>query len=170
MLATFIGGAVGVIVNPFYTLRLAFGSLIVLALLRYRYLLLVAWALVNVLIASTLPVFSGSNFLTGLTAPTLLLLFYLPVKQAFRRLPAIALMFVFQLWVLTGISISPISVGQFLSTLDRLPGLHSSSGTDNFCNHYKATSAQAHRCHPAAINLYRTLRYLRIHHQAKWRD
>ena len=30
-------------------------------------------------------------------------------------MPAIALMFVFQLWVLLGISISPISVGQFLS-------------------------------------------------------
>lgn len=115
LLTAFAGGTAGVIFNPLYTLRLAYGSIVILVLLRYQYLLLVAWSLVNVLIASTLPVFSGSNFLTGLTVPTLLLLFYLPTKEAFRRMPALALLFVFLLWVLLEIGISPISVGQFIS-------------------------------------------------------
>lgn len=113
--AVFVAGSVGVVLNDLLTLRIAFGSIVVLFFLRYRYYLLVAWVLLAVFIGSSLPFFNGNNFLSGLTVPTLLLLFYLPTKQALRRMPALGFLLAFVLWILLGIGIAAIPPAQFLT-------------------------------------------------------
>src|SRR6266571_1145161 len=100
MIVASAAGVVGIFWNSLYTLRAAFGSLIVLAFLRYRYALLIAWAMIDVFIGSTLQIFNGNNFDTALTAPTLLLMAYMPIKQTFKRMPALAVLFIYLLWVL----------------------------------------------------------------------
>jgi murein biosynthesis integral membrane protein MurJ len=111
----FAVGVVGVLSDAAYTLRIAFGSIIILAFLRYRYALLIAWAVINVFIGSKLPLFNGGNLLTGLTAPTLLLLFDLPIKQAFKRMPGLSIFFAYIFWVFISIAISPITISLFLT-------------------------------------------------------
>lgn len=112
-LAVFAVGVAGVIISSTYTLRAALGSGIIVILMRYRYLLLIAWILINAL--NALPIFRGSNILIGLTVPTLLLMAYLPVVQTFKRLPALACLLIYLLWVFAGIGISSIGVGNFLT-------------------------------------------------------
>ncbi|HET9919050.1 MAG TPA: murein biosynthesis integral membrane protein MurJ [Ktedonobacteraceae bacterium] len=109
-------GITATFINALYTVKAAFGSLIVLALLRYRYALLLIWVLIDAFIGSTLPFFNGNNLLSGLTAPTLLLLFYLPLKQAFQRMPALGFFFVYLWWVFASIGFSPLDIGTFLTT------------------------------------------------------
>src|SRR5207244_12817786 len=58
----------------------------------------------------------GSNVLTGLITPTLLLMTSMPIKQAFKRLPALALLLICILWMFIGIFISPIGIGAALTT------------------------------------------------------
>ena len=111
----FIAGAVGVILDDYYTLRVAFGSLIILALLRFRYVLLLAWVLLDVFIGSSVPFFNGGNFDTALTVPVVLLLFFFPIRQIFKRMPALAFLFVYLIWVFLSIGISPMSTGTFLT-------------------------------------------------------
>ncbi len=115
-LAVFAIGIAGVFQNALYTLRAAFGSLVVLAFLRYRYTLLIAWAMLNVFFGSSLQIFQGNNFDTGLTVPTLLLMTCMPIKQTFRRMRALAILLIFLLWVFVGIGISPNSVGASLTS------------------------------------------------------
>lgn len=114
-LAVFAIGIAGVYQNALYTLRAAFGSLVVLAFLRYRYALLITWVMLDVFIGSSLQIFQGNNFDTGLTVPTLLLMTYMPLKQTFRRMRALAFLLIFLLWVFVGIGISPVGVGVFLT-------------------------------------------------------
>ncbi len=116
VLVVFAIGIAGVIQNTLYTVRVALGSLAVLALLRYRYALLIAWAMLDVFIGSSLQIFQGNNFDTGLTVPTLLLMTCMPIKQTFRRMRALAILLIFLLWVFVGIGISPVSVGAFLTS------------------------------------------------------
>ena len=115
IIATFAAGVVGIFWNSLYTLRAALGSLILLAFLRYRYALLIAWVMINVFIGSTLQIFNGNNLDTGLTAPTLLLMTCMPIKQTFKRMPALAFLLLYLLWVLVGIGISPAGTGSFLT-------------------------------------------------------
>ncbi len=115
ILSVFAAGTVGSILDSLHTIRIAFGSVIVLYLLRYRYALLIAWVLLNAFIGSTLPFFNGQNFFTGLTAPSLLLLFVLPTRDAFKRMPALALLLIYEFWVVAGITIAPIPLGTFLT-------------------------------------------------------
>ena len=115
ILVIFAVGVIGISRNSLYTLRAAFGSLVVLAFLRYRYTLLIAWALIDAFIGSTLPIFNGNNLDTALTAPTLLLMAVMPIKQTFKRMPALVFLFIYLLWVLIGIGLSPLAVGQFLT-------------------------------------------------------
>lgn len=115
ILLVFAMGVAGTIINALYAARAAFGSLIVLAFLRYPYVLFMSWILINAFIGSTLPLFNGNNFLSGLTIPTLLLLFYFPLKQAFKRMPGIAFFFIYLWWVFASISISPLDLGSFLT-------------------------------------------------------
>ncbi|HVB75207.1 MAG TPA: murein biosynthesis integral membrane protein MurJ [Ktedonobacteraceae bacterium] len=114
ILAVFAIGIAGTILNPSLTVKIAFGSLLLLAFLRYRFILLIVWVLIDAYIGSSVPFFNGNNLLSGLTAPTLLLLFYLPLKQAFKRMPALAFFFIFLLWVFLSIGISAIGVSSFL--------------------------------------------------------
>ena len=115
VIATFAAGIVGVFWNSLYTLRAAVGVLIVLAFLRYRYVLLIAWVMVDVFIGSTLAFFNGINLNTGLTLPTLLLMTLLPITQSFKRMPALALLLLYLVWAFAGIGISPIGAGPFLT-------------------------------------------------------
>ncbi len=114
MIAIFAAGVVGVFLNSLYTLRAAFGSLILLAFLRYRYALLIAWVLTDAFIGSSLPFFNGNNLDTALTVPTLLLMTCMPIKQTFQRMPALAILLLFLAWALAGIGISPASTGSSL--------------------------------------------------------
>jgi murein biosynthesis integral membrane protein MurJ len=115
MIAIFTAGVVGILWNSLYTLRVALGSLVLLAFLRYRYALLITWVMLNVFIGSTLRIFNGNNFDTGLTAATLLLMTCMPIKQTFERMPALAILLFYLVWALLGIGISPIGTGPFLT-------------------------------------------------------
>ena len=115
MISVFAIGITGALMNSFYTLRIALGSVVMLALLRYRYVLLLAWVLITVVVSSN-PIFTGNNFLTGLTAPTLLLMACMPIKRTFKRMPALAFLLLFFLWVFAGIGISPLGMQTFLTT------------------------------------------------------
>ena len=80
IISIFAIGIFGVFVNPLYTLRIALGSAVILLLLRYRYVLLCVWVLYPVVIRAN-PVLSGSNVLTGLIVPTLLLMISIPINR-----------------------------------------------------------------------------------------
>lgn len=114
VLSVFAVGIVGVFLNTFYTLRIAIGSIVMLLLLRYRYALLIVWVLYVAVVRSN-PFLSGNNILTGLVAPTLLVMLAMPIKRTFKRLPALALLLLFILWMSTSLYISPIGVGAALT-------------------------------------------------------
>jgi O-antigen ligase len=114
VISVFAAGIVGVFLNSPYTLRIALGSVAMLALLRYRFVLLLAWVLITVVVSSN-PIFTGTNFLTGLTVPTLLLMTCMPIKQTFKRMRALAFLLLFFLWMLAGIGISPLGIGAFVT-------------------------------------------------------
>ncbi|GCE25380.1 hypothetical protein KDA_08640 [Dictyobacter alpinus] len=114
-LAIFAAGAAGSAQNAMFTVRIAFGSLAILALLRYQYLLVLAWACINVFIGSALPLFNGNNLLSGLTLPTLLLLFYVPTKEALQRMPALAFWLFYFIWILLSMGISPVTLQEFFT-------------------------------------------------------
>ena len=109
-------GIFGILVNASYTLRISLGSGVVLLFLRYRYMLLLAWAVINVFIGSSLPFFNGNNLDTGLTLPTLLLLACFPIGQIFKRMPALCVLLLYLLWVLASITISTLTIGTFLTS------------------------------------------------------
>ncbi len=115
ILSVFIAGIVGSALNSLYTLRVAFGAIIVLAFFRYRYFLLMVWILLNAFIGSNLPFFNGNNFLSGLTLPTLILLFVLPTKDIFKRMPALPFFLAYVAWVFLGIGLSPLTMSQFFT-------------------------------------------------------
>ncbi|QBD78390.1 hypothetical protein EPA93_21260 [Ktedonosporobacter rubrisoli] len=114
-LAVFAAGIAGTINNAMFTLRIAFGSLVILALMRYPYILLLIWVAVDALIGSVIPFFNGNNFLSGLVAPTLLLMFAMPIKQAFKLMPTLPFLFAYVMWTLLGIGVSPDTTTQFLT-------------------------------------------------------
>lgn len=110
----FIGGVIGVVLNDLAALKAAFGSIVILALLRFRLVLLLTWIMVDVFIGSSVSFFNGSNLDSGLTIPVVLLMFYFPVKQTFKRMPALAFLLVYLFWVLASISVSSLNAGAFL--------------------------------------------------------
>jgi putative peptidoglycan lipid II flippase len=107
-------GAVAPFMGPDLALRVAVGLPVILLLLRYPFMLLVAWTLIGALVGSSLPLFQGNNINTALTIPTLILLFTATDPKTFRRVPALALLFLFLLWELAGIHNSPLDTGTFL--------------------------------------------------------
>ena len=116
MLAVFVIGVVGILQNALYTLRAAFGSLVVLAFLRYRYALLIAWVILDVFIGSSIQFFQGNNIDTGLTIPTLLLMTCMPIGQTFRRMRPLLFLLIYLLWVFASIGISGLGLGTFLTS------------------------------------------------------
>ncbi|HLX56501.1 MAG TPA: murein biosynthesis integral membrane protein MurJ [Ktedonobacteraceae bacterium] len=115
-LMVFAIGVFGVFQDAFYTLRVALGSLIVLALLRYRYAVLIAWVMLDVFIGSTVQFFQGKNIDTGLTVPTLLLITFIPFRQTLQRMRPLAFLLIYLLWILAGIGISGLGIGTFLTS------------------------------------------------------
>ena len=113
VLTVFALGIIGSTQNALLTVRIAFGSLVILALLRYQFALLISWVLINAFIGSSLSIFNGNNLLSGLTIPTILLLFALPTKRNFQRMRALPFLLLYVLWILLGIGISPLSTSEF---------------------------------------------------------
>ncbi len=111
-LIMFAGGVAGAVYVPNFW-RYTFGIVVVFALIRYPYILLIGWACINVFIGSNLPLFNGANLLSGLTLPTLLLLFYLPTKLAFKRMPGIGFLFLYFIWILLSAGFSPMTGYEF---------------------------------------------------------
>ena len=114
-LAVFTAGTIASLLNSTYTLRVALGSIAIVVLLRYRYALLLAWVMLDAFIGSSIAIFNGNHFDTGLSLCTLLLMAYLPVQQTFKRMPALAFLLVYFLWIFASIGISPLGVGAFLT-------------------------------------------------------
>ncbi len=114
IISVFAAGIAGAIQDYLYTLRIALGSVAIVALLRYRYALLLAWALYTVVVRSN-PVLAGNNVLTGLIAPTMLLMTVMPLNQTFKRLPALVPLSLYLLWVFASIGISPMGIRSFLT-------------------------------------------------------
>ncbi len=112
-----LAGVIDFLHHSLTFVRFTFGAFIVVLFLRFRYALLLAWVIVSPLIgsASPFPFFNGNHFLSDLIIPTLLLLLCLPTKQALRRMPALAILLIFLLWILTSIGFSPIGRGPFLN-------------------------------------------------------
>lgn len=115
IVSVFALGIVAAIHNSLYTLRVSFGAIIILALLRYRYALLLSWVLLDAFIGSTLQIFNGNNFDTALTAPTVLLMLCMPLGQTLKRVPALSFLLLLLLWIFAGIGISSIGVTPFLT-------------------------------------------------------
>ena len=106
---------VGAAKDSTITVAVSFGSIILLWLLRYPYALLICWALFGSLVGSNLPLFNGAHLLSGMTIPTLLLLFYLPTREAFKRMIALPLFLIFFFLWLPTMNISPITLGEFFT-------------------------------------------------------
>ena len=115
IITVFAAGVAGTVLNSLYTLRIALGSVVILALLRYPYILLIAWVLVTTGTGLN-PVLANNNFFTGLTVPSLLLITRIPIRQTFKRMPALAFLLLFCIWIFAGIGISPLSIGAFLTS------------------------------------------------------
>ena len=115
MVLVFAAGVAGTVLNSLYTLRIALGSVVVLALLRYPYILLIAWVLITTG-TGLYPVLGNNNFITGLTVASLLLMASIPIRQTFKRMPALIFLLLFCLWIFAGIGISPLGIGTFLTS------------------------------------------------------
>lgn len=113
IVAVFAAGVVGIFVNSLYALRVSLASVLLFVLMRYNYLLLIAWVLING--PNVMPLFRGSNVLIGLTVPTLLLMTALPVKQTLKRLPTLGFLAVYLLEAAVTITISPFGLGPSLT-------------------------------------------------------
>lgn len=106
----------GILNNDQLTVRIALGSTLILAFFRYHYFLLLSWALVNAFIGSSLPFFNGNNLLSGLTIPTIILMFYVSTRLAFKRMVALPFLLLFVLWHLTSVIYPTVTSGQFIIT------------------------------------------------------
>jgi murein biosynthesis integral membrane protein MurJ len=108
-------GVLATVRDALATLRVASGMLVVLFFLRYPYILLLAWASINVCIGSTLTLFNGNNLDMALIIPLLLLLLFLPWKELFQRMPGLIWQALYPGWVLAGIGLSPLDTRSFLT-------------------------------------------------------
>jgi len=115
-LTVFAAGAFGIFYNTLYAMLIAIGSIFALIFLRYPYMLLLAWALINPFIGSNISIFNGNHLLSALTIPTLLLMFAMPLKETFKRVPVLAFLVLYLAWVFAGIGISAIGISAFLTT------------------------------------------------------
>ena len=116
LLAVFAAGIIGNLVNSAYTLRIALGSIAIVALIRYQFALLISWVLVSVIVSQNIVLFTNNNILTGLTVPTLIVMFHLAFGATMRRMPALLFLLIYLLWVFAGIGISEIGGESFLTS------------------------------------------------------
>lgn len=115
IVGAFAIAVVGIIKSPTLTLAICCGATILLFLLRYQYVLLLGWAAISVFIGTSLPLFNGAHLLSGLTIPTLLLLFYLPTRTAFKRMKALPFLLIFILLMLPTAGMSPLTLTEFVT-------------------------------------------------------
>jgi O-antigen ligase len=106
---------VGAAKSATITVAVSFGAIILLWLLRYPYALLICWALFAALVGSDLPLFNGAHLLSGMTIPTLLLLFYLPTREAFKRMIALPIFLIFFFLYLPTMGMSPLTTSEFFT-------------------------------------------------------
>ena len=111
----FVAVIIGVTQSTTLTLAVSFGAIVLLLLLRYPFMLLLCWASINAFIGSSLPLFNGAHLLSGMTIPTLLLLFYVPTKVAFKRMIALPILLIFIFLMLPTARISPLSLSDFFT-------------------------------------------------------
>lgn len=114
-LLVLVAGVLATVRDALATLRVTSGMLVVLFFLRYPYILLLAWASVNVCIGSTVTLFNGNNLDMALIIPLLLLLLFLPWRELFRRAPGLIWQALYLGWVLAGIGLSPLDTRSFLT-------------------------------------------------------
>lgn len=101
--------------NALATLRVSFGFFVLLCFLRYPFVLLLAWASINVCIGSSLAIFNGNNLDIMLIFPLLCLFAVFPWKEIIGRLPAFVWLAGYLGWVLMGITLSPLDIKTFLT-------------------------------------------------------
>ena len=109
------GGAITVALNAPVSLRVIVGIGLFLCLIRYPYLLLLAFASVNVCIGSSLALFNGNNLDLLLIVSLLLVLMICPWRELCRRVPGLFWMVSYLAWVLAGIGLSPLDTRAFLT-------------------------------------------------------
>lgn len=107
-------GVVATLHDALTTVRVSLAILLILGSLRHPYLLLLAWASVNVCIGSSLTLFNGNNLDLVLIAPLLLLFCSLPWKELVRRVPGLPWLGLYFAWVLASIDLSPLDTAAFL--------------------------------------------------------
>src|SRR5579885_3685610 len=107
-------GVVATLHDALTTVRVSLAILLILGSLRHPYLLLLAWASVNVCIGSSLTFFNGNNLDLVLIAPLLLLFCSLPWKELVRRVPGLPWLGLYFAWVLASIDLSPLDTAAFL--------------------------------------------------------
>lgn len=115
-LAAAAAGIASTVVGPNVAARVTIGVPIIVFLARYRYVLLLLWALTDTFIGSIVPFFNGQNLDTALTVPLLIAMFLLPVGRCFRRMPALAVLLAFLVAVFAGIAFSPLDLVPFLKS------------------------------------------------------
>ncbi len=115
ILLVLAGGAVASAHNALLTLRVTGGSLLVLCLLRYPYVLLLALASINLGIGSSLPLMNGNHLDVVLFVPMLLWLCFLPWRKLAGRVPGLVWQALYLIWVLAGITLSPLTTRAFLT-------------------------------------------------------
>lgn len=108
-------GVITTAYNALLALRATSGMFITLCLLRYPFLLLLAWASLNVGIGSTIPLFNGNNLDLILILPLLLWLAFLPWRRIARRLPGLVWQLLYLAWILLGFGFSPLDARAFFT-------------------------------------------------------
>src|SRR5579859_6368190 len=94
MLSVFAAGVVGCIVNALFTMRVAFGSIVLLILIRYPYSLLISWIMLGSFVGSDVPFlspFQGGNLLSGLAIGSIFTFLIIPAKPAIKRFSSLGL-------------------------------------------------------------------------------
>jgi murein biosynthesis integral membrane protein MurJ len=113
MCAALATGIASSLLDPLIAVGLGVVLVCTLAFLRYPYLLVIAWALVAAFVS-----FTRTNLNTNpdelLIPATLVLLLATPTVHVFRRVPGLAVFFIYLLWVLAGIGISPVDTVTFM--------------------------------------------------------
>lgn len=113
--AVFAAGVAAVVLNYVYALRLALGAVVIPILLRYQYVLLLAWAALAALIGSSISLFQGHNFTSGLILPTMLVMPTMPLLQTLKRMRALIFFLLLLVWMFASIGVSSIGPVPFLT-------------------------------------------------------
>jgi O-antigen ligase len=115
MLVALVFGAFATARNAVGTLQVSAGGLLVLCFLRYPFVLLLAWASLDVGIGSSLVMLNGNHLDLVLLLPLLCLLPALPWREMSGRVPGLRWLALYLVWVLLGIGLSPLDVRAFLT-------------------------------------------------------